>query len=190
MKTHFALLFPFLTALACAAHANEYSLVQAEKSTIQFQSKQMGVSTQGAFKKFSTQLAFDPAKPEAAKVSIAIDVASIDAGSKEANDEVVGKQWFNAKAFPQATFVSGSVKPLGGGRFEVSGPLTIKGKSLPVVAPLTFKADGNNGVFTGSFTIKRADYAIGEGPWADLSTVANEVLINFNVVAIAPPKSK
>ncbi|HEX9392089.1 MAG TPA: YceI family protein [Usitatibacteraceae bacterium] len=179
-----------LATASSAVYAVEYSAVQADKSAIQFQSKQMGVTVQGRFPKFTAQLDFDPAKPEAAKVNIAIDVASIDAGSKDANDEVVGKQWFNARAFPTATFASTAVKALGGGRYEVSGPLTIKGKALAVVAPLTFKADGSNGVFAGTFTIKRLDYAIGEGPWADISTVANEVQINFNVVASPAAKSK
>lgn len=165
------------------AHAVEYSVVQADKSSIQFQSKQMGVAVNGRFPKFSAQLAFDPAKPEASKVSFSIDIASIDAGSKDANDEVVGKQWFNARAFPNASFTATSVKALGNGRYEVAGPLTIKGKTLPTVAPFTYKTEGANGLFNGTFTIKRLDYAIGDGPWADLSTVANEVQINFNVVA-------
>ncbi|MBI3715976.1 MAG: YceI family protein, partial [Betaproteobacteria bacterium] len=159
--------------------------VLADKSTLVFQSKQMGVAVQGRFGKFATQMAFDPAKPEAAKITLTIDTASTDAGSKEANDEVVGKAWFNVKMFPTATFVSSAVKALGGGKFEVSGPLTIKGKTLPVKAPFTLKTEGANAVFDGSFTIKRTDYAIGEGPWADLDTVANEVLINFHVVAAA-----
>ena len=179
-----------LASATSAVQAIEYSAVLADKSAIQFQSKQMGVTVQGRFPKFTVQLAFDPAKPEAAKVNIAIDIASIDAGSKDANDEVVGKQWFNARAFPAATFTSTSVKALGGGRYEVAGPLTIKGKTLPAVAPLTFKADGANGVFIGAFTIKRLDYAIGDGPWADISTVANEVQINFNVVASPAIKTK
>ena len=179
-----------LNSIAVAAHAVEYSVVQAEKSSIQFQSRQMGVTVAGKFPKFTAQLNFDPAKPEAAKVSMSIDVASIDAGSKDANDEVVGKQWFNARAFPAATFTSTSVKALGGGRYEVSGPLTIKGKSLPAVAPLVYKAAGASGVFSGTFTIKRLDYAIGEGPWADISTVANEVQINFIMVATPAANSK
>ena len=48
-----------------------------------------------------------------------------------------------------------------------------------------FKAEGNNGVFDGGLTLKRTDFAIGEGPWADVSTVANEIQVNFHVVAAA-----
>ncbi len=179
---------------ANTAQAIEYSAVQADKSTIAFTSRQMGVPVQGRFPKFTTRIAFDPAKPEMAKVDISIDLASIDAGSQDANDEVVGKQWFNVKMFPSASFTSTVVKATGAGRYEVTGPLTIKGKAVPVTATFGFKVEGNNGIFDGGFTLRRIDFAIGEGPWADLSTVANEVQINFHVVAAAaapaPTKTK
>ncbi len=175
------------------APAVEYSAVQSDQSTISFISRQMGVPVKGRFPKFTTRIAFDPAKPEAAKVDINIDLSAIDAGSKDANEEVVGKQWFNVGMFPVAKFTSSTVKGLDAGRFEVSGPLTIKGKAIPVTAAFTFKADGASGVFDGGFTLKRIDFAIGEGPWADVSTVANEIQVNFHVVAAtaaAPSKTK
>ena len=170
-------------SVANNAGAVEYTSVLADKSTLNFTSRQMGVPVQGSFSKFTSRVAFDPAKPEAAKVEISIDLASIDAGSKDANDEVVGKQWFNVRMFPSASFASNAVKSLGSGRYEVSGPLTIKGKTAPVTATFQFKPEGANGVFDGGFTLKRIDFAIGEGPWLDLSTVANEIQVNFHFVA-------
>ena len=170
---------------ASNAQAIEYNSVLTDKSTLAFTSRQMGVPVQGSFPKFTTKVAFDPAKPEAAKVELSIDLATIDAGSKDANDEVVGKQWFNVRMFPAATFTSSAVKAVGGGRYEVTGPLMIKGKSVPVTAAFTFKTEGTNGVFDGGFTMKRIDFAIGEGPWADVSTVANEIQVKFRVVAAA-----
>ena len=179
-------IFVFISLVIAAniAEAIEYGVVLADKSTLTFTSRQMGVPVQGRFPKFTTHIAFDPAKPETAKVDISIDLNAIDAGSKDANDEVVGKQWFNAKMFPVANFTSSAVKALGAGRFEVTGPLTIKAKAIPVTAAFTFKVDGANGIFDGGFTLKRIDYAIGEGPWADVSTVANDIQVNFHVVAL------
>lgn len=176
------------TTTATTAGAVEYSAVQADKSSISFVSKQMGVAVNGRFPKFTAQMAFDPTKPEATKVNISVDLAAIDAGSKDANDEVVGKQWFNVRMFPTATFTSSSVKAAGG-KYEIAGALSIKGKSLPITAPFTFKADGNNGVFEGGFTLKRNDFAIGEGSWSDVSMVANEVQVSFRVVAAAAAAS-
>ena len=179
-----ALLLAGLT-LAGSAQAMEFNAIQADKSAMNFAYKQMGVPMDGHFKKFGGQISFDPAKPQAAKASLDIDLSSIDTGSTDADGEVLGKAWFNAKAYPQARFVSGAVKALGGNRFEVAGKLSIKGRTRDTVAPVTFRQDGANGVFEGTFVIKRADYAIGEGEWADFGTVANEIQIRFRIVAAA-----
>lgn len=180
----------FITALllascAHAAGAVEFGNVLADKSAITFISKQMGVPVNGRFGKFGAQIAFDPARADAAKIGVTVDTGSIDAGSKEANDEVVGKPWFNAGLFPNATFTAARVKALGGGRFEAAGTLAIKGKSQPVAVPFTYKVEGGNAVFDGGFTVKRFEYAVGEGVWADFDTIANDVKVNFHIV-VAP----
>jgi len=170
---------------APTARAVEFNQVAADKSAVSFVFKQMNVPVDGAFKRFKGTLSFDPARPATGKAEIEIDLASLDAGSSEANEEAAGKLWFNTKAFPAARFVSTAVKPLGGNRYEVAGKMTIKGKTLDAVMPATFRQDGANGVFEGSFVLKRADYAIGEGLWADFGTVANEVQVKFRLVATA-----
>ena len=170
-------------ALISAAHAVEFTQVQADKSAVNFIYKQMGVAVDGKFKRFSSQLSFDPAKPTAAKASFDVELASVDTGAPEGDEEVAGKPWFNTKAFPTAQFVSGAVKALGGNRYEVAGKLTIKGKTQDVVVPATFTAQGNTGVFDGSFIIRRADFTIGEGSWAKFDIVANDVQIKFRITA-------
>lgn len=177
--------------LLCAqAQAVEFKQVQTSESAVTFGYTQMGVPLDGKFSKFSAQISFDPAKIANAQARIEIDVASIDTGSAEGNDEVVGKLWFNAKTYPAASFVSTGLKALGGNRYEASGKLTIKGKTLEVKAPVTFQASGNRGVFDGSFNIKRLDYSIGEGEWTDVATVANEIQIKFHLVVNASPSKK
>ena len=176
-----------LAALVIAAPASalEYTRVITDKSNITFTSRQMGVPVAGRFSTFTASLAFDPAKPEATKIQISVDLGSIDAGSTEANDEVIGKPWFNTRMFPVATFASQSVKSIGAGKFELTGTLGIKGKSQPIKAVFVQKPDETNAAFDGSFTIKRIDFGIGEGEWADVGTVANEVQVNFHIVATA-----
>lgn len=176
-----------LCALAAAlpAGAVEFNQFQPGKSALSFVSKQMNVPVEGQFKSFRSKLAFDPAKPAAAKAELEIDLASIDAGSKDANDEVASKAWFDTKTFPVAKFVATSVKPLGNNRFEVAGKMTIKGRTLDLATPVTLRQEGGSATFDGSLTIKRADYGIGEGMWADFGTVANEVQIKFRLVATA-----
>ena len=182
-RTAIALLSAF--SLATAAHAVEYTQVQPEKSQITFAYQQMGVAMQGAFKKFSGQLRFDPAAPAAAKSTIEVELASVDTGSSEGDTEVATKTWFDTKAFPRARFESGSVKALGGNKYEVAGKLTIKGKTVDVVVPATFAAQGKTGVFEGRLTIRRGDFSIGEGAWKAFDIVANDVVIQFRLTAAA-----
>jgi polyisoprenoid-binding protein YceI len=173
-----------------AARAVEFNQLLVNKSTVGFVFKQMNVPIEGSFKRFKGELSFDPAKPEAAKTTIEIDLASIDAGFPEASDEAAGKLWFDTRTYPAARFVSTSIRPLGNNRFDVAGRMSIKGRTLDARTPVTFSQTGNSGVFEGSFILKRADYGIGEGMWADFGTVANEVQIKFRVVASAGPARK
>lgn len=170
-------------ALTPLAGAAEFNAVQADKSSLGFVYKQMGVPVEGRFRKFAARISFDPAKPTAARAALDVDLAGIDAGSAEANDEVAGKAWFDAKNHPQARFVSSAVKALGGNRYEVAGTMTIKGRSREISAPFTLTPQGNNALLEGSFVLKRADFAIGEGMWADFGTVANEIQITFRFLA-------
>lgn len=162
-----------------------------DKSRITCVSRQENVPVEAQFRKFTAQIAFDPARPETGKAQIEIDLDSFDIGFAEYNNDAKGKNWFDVRNFPRATFISTGMRALGGGRFEARGPLTIKGKTNEVVAPFTYKEDAGIGVFDGVFAIKRLQYNIGEGVWKDTDTVANEVQIKFRiVVAAAKPTAK
>lgn len=171
------------TLLSQSSLAVEYNQVQSVK--VSFTSKQMNVPVEGGFKTATAQISFDPAKPAAAKAQVDVDMASIDAGSKEADDEVKGRNWLAVGANPKASFVATSVKPLGGNRFEASGKLSIKGLSRDVTAPFTLTPNAGGAVFEGGFVLKRADFGIGQGVWADFETVANEIQIRFKLSAAA-----
>ena len=166
-----------------AAHAAVFSRVLPDKSSIEFSYSQMGVSMDGRFRRFSSQLSFDPAQPATARVAVDVDLASIDTGTPELDTEAAGKDWFNLKSFPTARFVATAVKPLGANRYSVAGKLTIKGRSRDVVVPATFTAQGSTGVFAGQFTIRRGDFAIGEGAWSAFDIVANDVTVMFRITA-------
>lgn len=172
-------------AVARPAAAVEYNAVDPAKSRLSFGYTQMGVPMEGEFKKFDVKLAFDPAKPEAARATLIVPIASVDAGLPEANSELAGKLWFDAASHPTARFEVRAVKALGGNRYEVRGPLTIKGRTHEVVAPVSFTQKGKGGTLAGSLSFKRADFAVGEGMWADFSAVANEIRIDFQLAATA-----
>jgi len=175
------LILALLMLLPVVTAAADFSKLQADKSSITFVSKQMGVPVEGRFKKFTARVHLNPAKPEAGKAHMEIDLASIDAGSKDADDEVKGKSWFNVAEFPKAVFDSHSVKALGDGKYEVTGKLEIKGKSGEMRAVFTLKQEKGALEITGSFPLKRLDYGIGSGLWSDTSVVADEVEIRFHL---------
>ena len=164
--------------LALNAHALEYKAIDTAKSNVTFSYKQMGVAMDGQFKKYSAQIQFDPAKPDKATGRLEIDLASIDTGSAEADQEVVGKAWFHVATHPKAVFVLQQLKATGANQYEATGQLTIKGQTREVRAPLKLVPPST---LAGSLVIKRADFGIGEGLWAKFDVVANEITVNLKL---------
>jgi len=169
-----------LAAVTASISAQAQQKLVPAQSEITFVSKQMGVPVEGRFRKFDAQVAFDPHQPAAAKIAFTVDMASATL-SREADTELPKPVWFNTPKFPQATFQSGAVKALGGGKFEIAGKLAIKGVSSDVVVPVTLTQSGANTTATGAFPIKRLSFKIGENEWADTSMVADEVQVKFKL---------
>jgi polyisoprenoid-binding protein YceI len=151
------------------------------RSEVAFVSKQMGVPVDGHFKKFDAQIQLDPRKPASGSIAFQVDTASATLGSPEPDAEMPKPLWFNVAKFPQASFKSSSIKAAGGGKFEVAGQLQIKGKSRDIVVPVQIVQAGAESTASGSFVIKRLDFGIGEGEWADTSVVANDVTVKFKL---------
>jgi polyisoprenoid-binding protein YceI len=133
--------------------------------------------------KFGAQIDFDAANPDASKATVDIDIASFDLGDPDYNREVLKKEWFNAAQFPKASFVSTKIRGHGPGKLEVSGKLTIKGKTTEVSFPMSVKKEGVVQIFEGNLPIRRLTFNIGDGEWKDTSVVADEVVIRFRVIA-------
>lgn len=163
---------------------NALAQVDVAHSTIIATSKQMNVPVEGKFGKFSAQLVFDPAKPAAGTAQVTVDMTSYDLGDETYNEQVRGKDWFDTKAFPTATFVSSAIAPAGASQYNVTGKLTIKGKSQTVVVPVKVTALGSAHTFDGALTIKRLQFDIGTGEWKDTSVVADDVVIKFHIVSV------
>jgi polyisoprenoid-binding protein YceI len=166
----------FLAALLLSSSLQAQTLVPAG-SEIVFVSKQMGVPVEGRFKKFALPgFAFDPKKPEAAKIKLDIDLASASMGAADVEAELMKPEWFDSKKQPMASFTAQSVKALGGGKFELSGPFTLKGIAKPLKVQLALAP---NGLASGQFSLNRSDWKVGDGEWKDTSIVAAEVLVKF-----------
>lgn len=185
----------FMLATVCqsASAADAAVTLVAPQSEVGFTIKQMGVPVNGRFKRFAVQANFDPKSPQTSQVTLRFELASATV-SADADPELGKPDWFATAKFPQATFQSTGIKAVGGGKFEVAGKLSIKGTSRDVVVPmqLTQQAQANaaNGLVstvTGGLAIKRLDFKVGEGDWADTSFVANDVQVKFKLVLQGVP---
>ena len=173
------------TALPAAAQQPAPSSAQQQllpaQSSIAFTVRQMGVPVEGHFKKFSAQVAFDPAKVEASSIALSIDTGSATMGSRETDAELPKTEWFNVARFPQATFRSSSVKAVDKTHLQVAGTLSIKGVARDVVVPVTLAQSGATTTATGTMALPRLGYQIGTDEWADTSMVADEVQVRFKL---------
>lgn len=169
------------------AHAQTPQTLVAAQSEVTFVAKQLGVPLDGRFKRFAVQSTFDPKQPQTSKIAFQIELGSV-AVNADADVELVKPEWFNTAQFPKATFQSSAIKALGGGRFEVAGKLAIKGNARDLVVPVQLVQASGLSTATGAFVLKRLDFKVGDGDWADTSVVANDVQVKFKLVlqGIAP----
>ena len=63
----------------------------------------------------------------------------------------------------------------------MAGKLSIKGFSRDVVVPVTLTQNGAATTATGTFSLKRLAFKIGENEWSDTSMVADDVQVKFKL---------
>lgn len=153
----------------------------ASGSEISFTTRQMGVPVEGKFGSFSARIALDPKAPQGGSVGLTIDTGSARFGTAVLDAEVSKPTWLSSVKFPQASFESTQIKALGGGQFEVGGKLSIKGSVRNVAVPVQLTQSGASSAATGTFTIKRTQFKVGENEWADTSLLADDVIVKFKL---------
>lgn len=176
---------PLASILPSSALAAQYNTVLPDESSVHFHYQQMGVGMDGEFTRFNGELNFDSDNPAAAKAAFDVDLSSVDTGTSDGDEEIVKKDWFDVDSHPVARFESTDIAVVEEGKFDVTGTLSLKGKTQTVTIPATFTASGDTGVFEGRFTLKRGDFAVGEGTWSAFDIVANEVDVSFRITASA-----
>jgi len=153
--------------------------------------KHMGFSNyQFRFTKVDASFDYDPKAPEASKIKVTIDPASVDTatGADEFglkfNKELAGEGWLEANKFPTATFVSTKVEPGPGQSGKVTGDLTLHGVTKPVVLDVTFNGVGSGFVpgsvktgFSAVTTIKRSEFGVSKY----VPLVGDDVQLNIEV---------
>ncbi len=152
----------------------------------------MVTKVRGSFNKFDATVDVDGDNLSASKVSVTIDVDSIDTRNEQRDGHLRSNDFLDIATYPEITFVSTDITPVGDDVIRVTGDLTIKGVSKPVTLDFTYEGSavdpfGNQRVgFEGSVVINRKDWGI---TWnAALETggvlVSDKVTLEFEISAI------
>lgn len=181
---HAGRLAALLTLAAAAAWgALAAGAIDAPRSAVGVEFRQMNVPVEAPFRRFGGSVQFDPGQPAQARAHVEIDMSSFDVGDDDYNSEVLKPEWFDSAHFPKATFDASGLKPLGAGKYEAAGTLSIKGKSQNLKVPVTLEQRNGATVFSGSVPISRSYFNIGSTEWKD--TVADQVLVKFRIAVAA-----
>lgn len=173
-----------LSLLPAPAFAADYA--QAPGSTLVFAGKYQGEVFTGKFPGFATRLSFDPKQLAASKLEVTIPLATANTGNADYDGELRGSAFFDAATFPQAKYTATKFRALGGNRYAADGALSLHGVSKPVTLEFTWTA-GARPVLAGKATVKRLDFGVGGGEWADTALIPDAIAISTKVV-FAPAK--
>ncbi|MGE8099941.1 YceI family protein [Pseudomonas fluorescens] len=163
------------TALLSAgqAMAAEYKIdKEGNHAFIDFKISHLGYSfISGTFKDWDGKFSFDAKAPEASKIDVVLKTASVDTNHAERDKHIRTPDFLDAAKFPEAKFVSTSVKSTGEKTADVTGDLTLHGVTKPVVIKATFNGEGKDpwggyrAGFNGTTTLQLSEFGIkGPGP--------------------------
>ena len=143
-----------------------------------------GTAIRGDFTRFNGRVCLAPADPGAARVRVRVATASVDTGLPEQDDALRGPVFLDSTRWPAATFVGASVQRLDdSGHYRVRGSFTLRGVSRELDVPftLTISPDGHNARLQGRTVIRRLDFGVGQGQWADTQWAADAVTLALDV---------
>lgn len=184
---------PRLTALAAAAVLVAAPPAQAAPapawtvdkaaSKVTFASSFDGGAFSGSFRRWDVAIRFDPANLAGSSVTATFDTASAVTGDAARDQSLPEADWFNAKAFPQATYRATSFRALGGGRYQAIGTLTLRGVTKPLTLPFTLVITGDTARMTSSVGLNRLAFGVGQNEWKTTEVVPATVTVNISLAA-------
>ena len=134
-------------------------------------------------------IVYDADKVSASSVQVTLPLKGLSANAADFYDHLTSGDWFDAAQFPAATFKSTQVESAGEGKLKVTGNLTIKGVTKPVVLDVTLNRAGEQPMakraavgFDATTTIKRSDFGLGKY----VPNVSDEVKLHITTEAVVP----
>ena len=141
------------------------------------------------FGKADGTIVYDAAKVSESSVQVTLPLTGLSALADDFYDHLTSADWFDAAKYPAATFKSTSVEAAGTGKLKVTGDLTVKGVTRPVVLDVTLNKAGEQPMakraaigFDATATVKRSDFGLGNY----VPNVSDEVTLRITTEAVVP----
>ena len=113
--------------------------IDASHSEILFKVKHLMITNvTGNFSKFDATLTSEKDDFSDAIISFEADVASISTNSSQRDTHLLSDDFFNAEKFPTLTFASIGIEKTGDDEYKLSGNLTIRDITKPVVLDVAY----------------------------------------------------
>ncbi|MDH5834489.1 YceI family protein [Luteimonas kalidii] len=137
-------------------------------------------------------IVYDADNVAASSVEVTLPLAGLDSFSDDFDEHLRSADFFDAEKFPAITFRSTSVEPAGGNRLRITGDLTVKDITKPVVLDATINRFAEHPMakrpaagFDATTTLKRSDFGVG----AYAPNVSDEVELRITTEAmVAAPE--
>ena len=158
-------------------------------SAVNFRVRHLGITwVNGTFGQWTADLTFDPTKPEAASVSAKLQSATITTGN-DRRDTDIRQNYLAVDSFPEITFTSTKVERTAPDHLRITGDLTMRGITHPVVLETDIGGvlntpRGRRTAFSATTTLKRQDYGIALNRFMEgAQVVGDDVRITIDVEA-------
>jgi polyisoprenoid-binding protein YceI len=180
-----------LTSTALFAQSRTYEIRKDPKNLVEFHAEDTYDAFDGKTNNVSGTVIADPAKPNASKVEISIDLASLDTGISLRNSEMRNR-YLQTPRFPNATFKSVSVsspeatisanQPVD---LKVTGDFTLHGVTKRMTLPVRVVLIGDGRIhITSQFNVHMPDFDI-HVPKNILVTVDDMIPVRLDLWAVA-----
>jgi polyisoprenoid-binding protein YceI len=164
--------------------------IDPSHSNVEFSVRHMMVTTvKGHFKKASGVVEIDDKNIAKSSVEVTIDAASVDTREAKRDGHLMSPDFFDVTKYPTITFKSTKVEKAGNAKLKVTGDLTIRGVTKPVVltvegpsAPLKDPFGRTIRGVTATGKINRKDWGITWNKSLDTGgvLVSDEVKLEIN----------
>ena len=165
----------FALTLPCAAAAADYT-VRPELSRLGFSGTYQGAAFNGSFGQWTGAISYDPASLGNSKFDVNVTLASVKTGDHDQENALPGVDFFNVTKFPTAHFVTTGFHQ-NGTQVIADGQLTLRGVTRPLSLTVLFKPQGSAATLDVTGVLKRLDFGVGMGDYADTSVIGADVKV-------------